>query len=151
MTRSPLSRFLAVAKFIIAEAVIAAAMLLAAPLPAGAQFFDDRFPLQNRRQQQQQPRGPFDWFGPPPQQYPQQNEEPPPRREAPPPPPVDYSRAPSPKKSEAKNDAAVTTSIMVLGDSMADWLAYGLEQAYADSPEIGNLPRHKKNFRADPS
>ena len=129
-----------------AEAVALAALLLAVPLPAGAQFFDDRFPFQNnRRQQQQQPRGMFDWFGPPPQQYPQerqQNEESQPRREAPP--PVDYSRAPSPKKNEAKNDAA-TTSIMVLGDSMADWLAYGLEQAYADTPEIGVLRRHKTN------
>ena len=39
---------------------------------------------------------------------------------------------------------------MVLGDSMADWLAYGLEQAYADSPEIGILRRHQHQFRPDP-
>jgi hypothetical protein len=32
---------------------------------------------------------------------------------------------------------------MVFGDSMADWLAYGLEQAYTDTPEIGILRRHR--------
>src|SRR4051812_3677897 len=38
---------------------------------------------------------------------------------------VDSSRAPSPKKS----DTMPTMSVMVLGDSMADWLGYGLEEA----------------------
>ncbi len=51
----------------------------------------------------------------------------------------DYSRAPSAKKS----DTTPTTSVMVMGDSMADWLAYGLEEAFADSPEIGIQRRHK--------
>jgi hypothetical protein len=32
---------------------------------------------------------------------------------------------------------------MVFGDSMADWLAYGLEQAFSDNPEIGILRRHR--------
>ena len=32
---------------------------------------------------------------------------------------------------------------MVLGDSMADWLAYGLEQAAVDSPDIGILRRNR--------
>jgi hypothetical protein len=32
---------------------------------------------------------------------------------------------------------------MVFGDSMADWLAYGLEQAFTDSPEIGVLRRDR--------
>jgi hypothetical protein len=32
---------------------------------------------------------------------------------------------------------------MVFGDSMADWLAYGLEQAFTDNPEIGILRRHR--------
>ena len=53
--------------------------------------------------------------------------------------PVDYSKAPVPKKA----DAVPQTPIMVFGDSMADWLAYGLEQAFADSPEIGILRRHR--------
>jgi uncharacterized protein len=133
-----------------AEAVTAVALLVAAPAPAGAQFFDDR--VQNRRQQPQQPqqpRGLFDWFTPQPQnQQPQyrqpqsqQSNEESQRRE----PPPDYSKAPAPKKSDAKSDAAVTTPIMVFGDSMADWLAYGLDLAYADSPEIGILRRHRTN------
>ncbi len=35
------------------------------------------------------------------------------------------------------------TPILVLGDAMADWLGYGLEQAFADTPEIGVLRRHR--------
>jgi hypothetical protein len=31
----------------------------------------------------------------------------------------------------------------VLGDSMADWLAYGLEDVYADQPDIGVIRKHK--------
>src|SRR6185436_20499010 len=33
--------------------------------------------------------------------------------------------------------------VLVLGDSMADWLAYGLEEALADAPEIGIVRRHR--------
>ena len=59
--------------------------------------------------------------------------------EAPKPPPVDYSRAPAPKKPETPP----TTTIVVMGDSMADWLSYGLEDAFADTPEIGVLRKHR--------
>jgi hypothetical protein len=85
--------------------------------PAAAQFFDDRFPFDSR------PRGSI--FGPPPG-YPQY---------APPPKPADYSRAPAPKKYE-KNEGADLSTVLIMGDSMADWLGYGLEQAFADSPEL---------------
>src|SRR5262245_23086222 len=53
--------------------------------------------------------------------------------------PVDYSRAPAPaqKKPEA------TTSILVVGDGNADWLAYGLEEAFAEKPEIGIVRKHR--------
>jgi hypothetical protein len=51
------------------------------------------------------------------------------------------SRAPSPKKS----DTTPTLSVMVMGDSMADWLGYGLEEAFADSPEIGVVRKSKLN------
>jgi hypothetical protein len=64
------------------------------------------------------------------------------------PPPQDYSRAPAPKKPEPKTDTAAgaaLNTVMVFGDSMADWLAYGLEQAYADSPEMAVLRRHRTN------
>src|SRR5215470_6327734 len=123
-------RHLAAIALLVAEAALIVTFL--APAPSGAQFFfDDRFRFQSRRQ-----HGPFDWFGPAPQQQlPQQVERPPP--------PVDYSRAPPPKKPDAKTESTVTTPILVLGDSMADWLAYGLELAYADSPEIGILRRHR--------
>ncbi|MEX1083921.1 MAG: hypothetical protein WEC82_06335, partial [Xanthobacteraceae bacterium] len=53
--------------------------------------------------------------------------------------PVDSSRAPAPKKPETPP----TTTIVVMGDSMADWLAYGLEDAFADTPEIGIVRKHK--------
>lgn len=47
--------------------------------------------------------------------------------------PVDFSRAPPPRKS----DTPPTATIMVLGDSLADWLAFGLEEALLETPEIG--------------
>src|SRR4029079_19093178 len=52
--------------------------------------------------------------------------------------PVDSSRAPAPRRAEG----APTTRIMVFGDSMADWLAYGLEEAFGDTPEIGVVRKH---------
>src|SRR6202521_5088394 len=126
-------RLLTVIALFTAEAALAMTLLVLAPVPSGAQFFfDDRFPFQNRRQ-----RGPFDWFepAPPPPQQQHQPERPPP--------PVDYSKPPAPKKADLKAESAVTNPILVLGDSMADWLAYGLELAFADSPEIGILRRHR--------
>jgi len=110
-------------------------LLCAAQSPAAAQVFNDRFPFQNRRAQPQ-PRGPFDWFFSPQPQY----EEP---RAAPASPPVDYSKAPAAKKPESKTDTAGLNTVMVFGDSTADWLAYGLEQAYADAPEMAVLRRHR--------
>jgi uncharacterized protein len=52
------------------------------------------------------------------------------------PPPESY-RAPPPRKLE--NTPANT--IVVVGDSMADWLGYGLEEIYADNPQVG-IVRH---------
>ena len=34
-------------------------------------------------------------------------------------------------------------NVLVLGDAMADWLAYGLEDAYADQPEMGVIRKSK--------
>lgn len=53
---------------------------------------------------------------------------------------ADYSRAPPPAR---KPDAAPTTSVVVFGDSLADWLAHGLEDAFADTPEVGIVRKHK--------
>ena len=44
---------------------------------------------------------------------------------------IDYSRAPSPKRLDAQPPGG---SVLVLGDSMADWLAFGLEDALGDPP-----------------
>ena len=48
-------------------------------------------------------------------------------------PAVDYSKAPPPRKLETRP----TSTVVVVGDSMADWLGYGLDENYADHPEIG--------------
>jgi uncharacterized protein len=50
--------------------------------------------------------------------------------------------APPPQKSEV---TPAKTGI-VIGDSMAEWLAYGLEQAYADSPEIGIIRKVQQSI-----
>src|SRR4029077_16918501 len=34
-------------------------------------------------------------------------------------------------------EAPPTTTVVVVGDSMADWLGYGLDELYADQPEVG--------------
>jgi hypothetical protein len=49
------------------------------------------------------------------------------------PPPVESYKAPPPRKLETPP----TSTVLVIGDTMADWLAYGLEETLADSPEIG--------------
>ena len=56
-------------------------------------------------------------------------------------PPVqqDSTVAPPAKKAEVPP----TIRILVLGDSMADWLAYGLEEQLAETPEIGIVRKHR--------
>ncbi|MDD1533494.1 MULTISPECIES: SGNH/GDSL hydrolase family protein [unclassified Bradyrhizobium] len=51
----------------------------------------------------------------------------------------DFSRAPAP----AKRDTIPEKNVLVLGDAMADWLAYGLEDAYAEQPDMGVIRKHK--------
>jgi hypothetical protein len=46
---------------------------------------------------------------------------------------VDYSKAPPPRKLET----LPSQTVVVIGDSMADWLGYGLDENYAEQPEIG--------------
>jgi hypothetical protein len=121
----------------------AVALLLGIAGPAlGQGFFNFGGPPQRPQPQQRNNGGGFGggpggWFGgdlfaPFQQQAPRQQRV---IRE-------DFSRAPAPEK----RDAAATPperSILVLGDGMADWLAYGLEDAYADQPDIGVIRRHK--------
>ena len=53
---------------------------------------------------------------------------------------------PPPKKAEAKDEQTEpTTSIVVMGDDMADWLGYGLEDVFADTPGIRVVRKNKLN------
>src|ERR1700722_19450439 len=126
---------------LIALAVVAG-MVLGIVAPASAQFFNfdgfqQRLPLQRSG-------GGFGggWFGnemfPPIQQRhaPQPRWE---RRQTVPNVREDFSKAPPAEKREA----VAERHILVLGDAMADWLAYGLEDAYAEQPDMGVIRRHK--------
>jgi hypothetical protein len=65
-------------------------------------------------------------------------QQPAPRR---PVPVENYSRAPPPEKHENQNPPE--RNVVVLGDAMADWLAYGLEDAYAEQPDMGVIRKAK--------
>src|SRR5260370_18691068 len=99
--------------------------------PAPAQFFNFGGPPRPQPQQQQPPRssgGGFGgWFGgdlfAPFQQQPQQA----PKRIE------NFSKAPPPEKRETVPER----NVLVLGAAMADWLAYGREDAYAERPDLG--------------
>src|SRR5262245_16895250 len=54
----------------------------------------------------------------------------------------DYSRAPPPPKTDKPVPADAKT-IVVMGDSMADWLSNGLEQAFADTPDVTVARKHR--------
>ena len=108
-------------RFVAAGLVAAGLGMLLAP--AAAQFFDERFPFERRG---------GSIFGPPPGGG---GMFPPPPFQQQAPRPADYSKAPAPKKYE-KNEGADLSTVVIMGDSMADYLAYGLEQAFADSPEL---------------
>ena len=51
----------------------------------------------------------------------------------------DFSKAPPPEK----RSTVAERHILVLGDAMADWLAYGLEGVYAEQPDMGVIRKHK--------
>jgi uncharacterized protein len=128
MARGLAVRLMAAALLVAAELAAVSAVLVVAPVPAEAQFlFGDRFPFFGGFGRNNNRRG-GGWFGAPQQQDNSQY--------------VDYSRAPAatPRKPDAP---PVQTPILVVGDAMADWLGYGLEQAFADTPEIGILRRHR--------
>ncbi|MFD2182663.1 GDSL-type esterase/lipase family protein [Rhodoplanes azumiensis] len=147
--RRLLGALVAVALVIVAQAsvaVLSGALVPGVATPARAQLFDDRFPFQNpfgnpfQRQRQREQQQYWNPFAPPQEQ----------RQAAPPP---DFSKAPPPKKHEG----TPTTNVVVLGDSMADWLAYGLETAFAESPEMGVVRKHRtqsglirQDVRSDP-
>ena len=49
------------------------------------------------------------------------------------------SHAPRPDK----RDTVPERHVLVLGDAMADWLAYGLEDALSEQPDMGVIRKHK--------
>ena len=108
----------------IALAIAVLASLL--PLAAHAQFFGT---WDDRSYRRPGSGGFFPFFDRPYQPQPYNNN--PPGYGAPP--PENFSKAPPPRKL----DTVPTTTIVVIGDSLADWLAYGLEDIYADQPQIG--------------
>ena len=109
---------------------VAIALLVGIVGPASAQFFNfGGFGGPPQRQAPQRGGGWFggDFFQPFQQQAPQQT----PRQ--------DFSRAPGP----AKRDTVPERNVLVLGDAMADWLGYGLEDAYTEQPDMGVIRKHK--------
>ena len=122
-------------------ALLALGAVAAAPLPAGAQFFGSQYDYNQPRYRPPPPRGGF--FG----SFPffgggggggapgggEQQQFNPFYRPAPPQAPVESYKAPPPKKY----DTPPSSTVVVIGDSMADWLAYGLEDVLADTPDVG--------------
>jgi uncharacterized protein len=105
---------------------VAIVLLLGIAGPASAQFFNFGGPP--RPAPRSNGGGWFggDFFAPFQQQAPQRRVE-------------DFSRAPAP----AKRETVPERNVLVLGDAMADWLAYGLEDAYAEQPDMGVIRKHK--------
>jgi hypothetical protein len=93
----------------LAAAAAAVAVAIALSVPAGAQYFGDRYPSSRDYYS-------FPFYSPFKPQAPAEATKPPPPR---------------------KVETPPTSTVVVIGDSLADWLAYGLEETYADSPEIG--------------
>ena len=125
------------------RSLLLVALLL--PISASAQFFNDQ-PVRHGRQPafggfgfgapSQNHQNPFGGFGTEFQHPDWPGSSRPPARprvvRKPPPPRIDYSHAPPP---EQQNSSA-ERRILVLGDAMADWLAYGLEQVVSEQTDL---------------
>src|SRR5215471_8239011 len=137
-------------RWLVVAAVLAVAQ--SASVAVQAQFWNwNQQDQSNRQRSRPQSGGFFDWFGggqynsrphdgdsyrPPRQRQYQHTQQQ----------PSEISRAPPPKKAEAKDEqAGPTTSIVVMGDDMADWLAYGLEDVFSDTPEVRVVRKNKLN------
>src|SRR5437588_6101262 len=110
--------------------LVAVALLVGIAGPASAQFFN--FGGWSRPQPRSSGGG-GGWFGgdlftP----FQQQQQQAPKRVE-------NFSKAPGP----AKRDTVPERNVLVLGDAMADWLGYGLEDAYTEQPDMGVIRKHK--------
>jgi uncharacterized protein len=113
--------------------VVAAALLVGIVGPASAQFFN--FGNFGGPPQRPAPRSNGGgWFGGDLFAPFQQQQQAPKRVE-------NFSKAPLPEKRD--NAPAPERNVLVLGDGMADWLAYGLEDAYSEQPDMGVIRKHK--------
>jgi uncharacterized protein len=142
---------------LIVRAATAALLSFALLLPANAQFWGNSWGGRQQQPQQpynpyaQQPYNPYGGFGGDRQWgyggYRQRESPSSPRlreqhrersREVEKEQPPDYSHAPpaTPRKD-------VTVKVVVMGDANADWLAYGLEDAFSEKPEIGIVRKHR--------
>src|ERR1700694_5551751 len=109
---------------------VAVALLVGIVGPASAQFFNFGGP---RRPPPRSSGGGFGgggWFG---GDFFAPFQQPAPKRIE------NFSKAPPPEKRETVPER----NVLVLGDGLADWVAYGLEDAYAEQPDMGVIRRHK--------
>lgn len=131
-------RTCAVIALSVAALAMVGGLLMVAASPAEAQLFE------RRQRQGSGPEifNPFGIFRPlfqrPQQRDPREYRERQPPRESRSAPTVDHSRAPPPEKS----DKTPVRRIVVMGSSLSDWLAYGLEEIYADKPEVGVIRKN---------
>jgi len=118
----------------IALSIVMAGLALA--VPAGAQMFGTHAAFDQRpRTEQVQWREffPFPFFGGR-GTYNPDNPFGPPRPQT-----FESTRPPAPRKVETPP----TETVLVIGDSLADWLGYGLEETFADTPVIGIVRKIK--------
>src|SRR5262245_45120406 len=140
---------------LIVRAATAALLSFALLPPAYAQFWGNSWGGRQQQPQQrynpyaQQPHNPYGGFGGDrqwgygdyrqwgsfPRQREQQRKRP---REVEKEQTPDYSRAPP---ATPREDA--TIKVVVMGDANADWLAFGLEDAFSEKPEIGIVRKHR--------
>jgi hypothetical protein len=99
--------------------------LVAPPSPASAQFFDNFFGA---------PRGRRPAYSIPFFDQPRARQRSQPRAAQPS--QGDFAHAPPPAAKTDREPAPDIKTIVVMGDSMADWLASGLDQTYADTPDM---------------
>jgi hypothetical protein len=116
---------------------VAIALLVGIAGPASAQFLNfGNFGAPPRPPQQiPQQRGGSGWFGN--DLFAPFRQEAPRRQVR-----EDFSKAPPAEKRDASTPPP-ERNILVLGDAMADWLAFGLEDAYSEQPDMGIIRKHK--------
>ena len=124
-TASILGKLAAPTLVLAAEIWLACAASLVLTSPAAAQFWD--YPFWGRRQAPQQQRQWAPWSGGGGWQGERSQSQ------------GDAIKAPPPRRQEG----SPAKTVVVVGDSMADWLGFGLEDAFAETPEIGVVRKYR--------